>query len=322
MKAIVFPRYGGPEVLRLEDVEKPIPGDDEVLVRVHATALNPLDWRLMRGEPYLIRGMTGLFKPKPPRLGVDASGVVEAAGRNVKELAAGDAVFGAFQRRGTLAEYACAPVSELAHNPANASFEQAATLGVAAITALQALRDHARIAAGQKVLVNGAAGGVGTFAIQIAKAMGAEATAVCSARNVELVRSLGARHAIDYAREDFTRAGPFDAIVDCIANRSLRDCLRALTPKGAYVVVGGPGGRWLGPIRPMIKASVSAAFSSRRVVPSMSRESRDDLLALKSMVEAGSLTPVIDRVYPLAQAAEALEYLEAGHARGKVVVTC
>src|SRR6266849_2973587 len=253
MKAIVHCEYGSPDVLKLEDIEKPTPGDDQVLVRVRAASVNPLDWHYIRGTPYFMRLGAGLRKPKVTRLGVDFAGTVEAVGRSVKRFQPGDEVFGG--RTGAFAEYVSVREDRaVVLKPANLTFEQAASVPIAAITALQGLRDKGKVQPGQKVLINGASGGVGTFAVQIAKSFGAEVTGVCSTRNVDMVRSIGADHVVDYTQEDFTRSGrQYDLMVDCIGNRSLSACMSVLTPKGTYVVVGGPDGRWIGPLAPMLK---------------------------------------------------------------------
>jgi NADPH:quinone reductase-like Zn-dependent oxidoreductase len=320
MKAIVQYRYGSPDVLELKEIDKPVVGDEDVLLRVHAAALNPLDWHSMRGLPYPLRIGNGLKKPKSHVLGVDAAGRVEAVGRNVTRFQSGDEVFGLC--KGALAEYACTGEDRLASKPARLTFEQAAAVPVAALTALQGLRDRGRIQAGQKVLIVGASGGVGTFAVQIAKWFGAEVTGVCSTRNVDLVRSIGADHVIDYAREDFTRGGMrYDLILDMAGTHSLFDCRSALTPRGTYVVVGAPSGRWLkGPDR-FLKALLMSAFVSQRMVPFVTRASREDLVVLRDLIEAGTVTPVLDRSYSLTDAPEGIRYLEEGHARGKVVIT-
>jgi NADPH:quinone reductase-like Zn-dependent oxidoreductase len=319
MKAILYHTYGSADVLSCVDVEKPAPADDEVLVRIRAAAANPMDYHLMRGA-YAIRPMIGLRRPKSPRMGSDLAGEVEAVGRNVRRLKPGDAVFGA--SRGAFAEYVCAPEGKLALKPGNLTFEQAAAVPVAGLTALQGLRDGARIQRGQAVLVNGAAGGVGTFAVQIARTFGAEVTGVCRTGNVDLVRSLGADHVIDYTREDFTRGARYDLVFDCVGNRSVVACRRALRPTGAYVAVGvRPGGRWIGPLRRMLALLVAKPFVGRRIQFFMARVNTDDLVALKVLIEARNVTPVVDRRYPLRDAPEAIRYLEAGHARGKVVIT-
>lgn len=321
MKAIVIRDYGPPDTLRLVEIGKPEPADDEVLVKVHAASVNALDWRLARGEPYVIRIATGVWRPKSKGVGVDLAGRVEAVGRLVTRFRPGDEVFGARERGGAFAEYACAHDNELAPRPQRLTFEQAAAIPVAGLTALQGLRRDGRIEAGQKVLIHGAAGGVGTFAVQIAKALGAHVTGVCSTRNVEVVRSLGADAVIDYTREDFTRgAHRYDLVLDVAGTRPLSAIRRVMQPKGTYVVVGGPGGRWIGPLGSLGKAVLSSPFSSRRLVATMSKGSKDDLLALKDLVDSGKVTPVIDRRYALAEVPEAIRYVEQGHPGGKVVI--
>ncbi len=319
MKAVVRRTYGSPDVLELVELDPPVPGDDEVLIRVRAAAVNPFDWHDMRGEPYFLRLGGGLRKPKAGRLGADLAGLVEAVGRNVTEFRPGDEVFGA--ARGAFAELVCARPRSLAPKPANLTFEQAAALPVAAITALQGLRDRGRIQRGQKVLINGAAGGVGSFAVQIARSYGAKVTAVCSTRNLDLVRSMGAERAIDYTKDDFARRGPWDLLFDCVGNRSLSACRRALTRRGTYVVVGGRSGRWLHPLPRVLAALLLSPLVSQRLVFHVAAMKREDLLVLKELVEARKVTPVIDRRYPLDRLPEAIRYLEEGHARGKVVIT-
>jgi NADPH:quinone reductase-like Zn-dependent oxidoreductase len=320
MRAIVYRTYGSPDVLKCEDIEKPTPGNDEVLIRIRAAAANPLDYHFMGGA-YLIRLMTGLRRPKPTCPGADLAGEVEAVGRNVTRFKPGDAVFGV--ARGTFAEYVCAPENRLALKTANLTFEQAAALPVAGLTALQGLRDKGRVQPGQKVLINGAAGGVGTFAVQVARSLGAEVTGVCSTRNVDLVRSIGADHVIDYTRDDFTRSAQrYDVIFDCVGNRPLSAHRRVMTPKGTFVPVGvRPGGRWIGPLPYLLKLVVSSWFVSQKVVFFVARVNGEELVALKELVEANKVTPVIDRRYTLSEAPEAIRYLKEGHARGKVVVT-
>jgi NADPH:quinone reductase-like Zn-dependent oxidoreductase len=319
MKAIVYHTYGSPDVLRCEEVEKPTPGDEEVLIRIRAAAANPLDYHLMGGA-YLMRLMTGLRKPTMTRPGADLAGEVEAVGRNVTRFQPGDAVFGGV--RCAFAEYVCAPENRLALKPANLTFEEAAAIPVAGLTALQGLCDKGRIQPGQKVLINGAAGGVGTFAVQIAKSLGADVTGVCSTRNVDLVRSIGADQVIDYTRDDFTRSAErYDLMLDCVGNRPLSACRRVMTRKGTYVGVGvRPGGRWLGPLPRLLKVFVSSWFASQNVVFLMARVNAEDLVALKLLVEANKVRPVVDRRYPMSEAPEALRYLKEGHARGKVVI--
>jgi NADPH:quinone reductase-like Zn-dependent oxidoreductase len=320
MKAIVYRRYGSPDVLKCEEIEKPTLADDEVLIRVRAAAVNPVD-RRFRGKPYLVRIMTGLRKPKDTRLGVDVAGEVEAVGRNVTEFKPGDEVFGAC--RGAFAEYACASESKVVMKPDKVTFEQAAAVPVAALTALQGLRDKGQIRAGQKVLINGAAGGVGTFAVQISKSFGADVTGVCSTRNVEMVRSIGADHVIDYTREDFTKGTErYDLILDCVVNHSLSACRRVLYPKGRYIIVGAPNSRWMiGILAPSIKALVLSAFVSQKLVMLIARLDKEDLTIMRDLMEAGKVIPVIDRRYRLSEAPEAFRYLEERHARGKVVIT-
>jgi NADPH:quinone reductase-like Zn-dependent oxidoreductase len=319
MKAIVYRTYGSPDVLHCEEVTKPAPGDNEVLIRVRAAAVNPMDCHLMSGV-YIMRIMTGLRKPKPTRPGVDLSGEVEAVGLNVTRYKPGDAVFGT--ARGAFAEYVCAEESKLAMKPANLTFEQAAAIPVAGLTALQGLRDKGKIQPGQKVLINGAAGGVGTFAVQIAKSLGAEVTGVCSTRNVDLVRSLGADHVIDYTQDDFaTGATRYDVIFDCVGNRPLSAYRRAMTPRGTLVPIGAkPGGHWVGPLPHLLRLLVASPFASQHVAFFMAKVTPDDLDVLRGLIEANKVTPVIDRRYTLSEAAEAIRYLKQGHARGKVVV--
>ena len=320
MKAIVYHEYGSPDVLKCEEIEKPTAGDDEVLIRVRAAAVNPLDRHFMRGEPYPVRAMTGLIKPKATRPGVDLAGQVEAVGRNVTQFQPGDEVFGG--SRGAFAEYVCAYENKLVQKPANLTFEQAAAVPVAALSALQGLRGKGRIQPGQKVLINGAAGGVGTFAVQIAKSFGADVTGVCSTKSADVVRSIGADQVIDYTREDFTKSGQrYDLIFDCVGNRSLSDLRRAMTPKGTYVVVGGPAGRWIGPLAPSLKALLVSPFVSQDLVTFTASINKEDLVVLKELIEAGKVTPVIDKCYTLSEAPEAMRHLEEGHARGKIVIT-
>jgi NADPH:quinone reductase-like Zn-dependent oxidoreductase len=321
MHAIVYCDYGSPDVLRLENVEKPVPRDDQVLVRVAAAAINPLDWHFMRGEPYLARMAMGLRKPKVIRLGVDFAGVVEAVGRNVTRFKPGDEVFGG--RTGALAEYvAVSEAGPLVTKPANVTFEQAAAVPVAASTALEGLRDGGKLRPGQTVLINGASGGVGTYAVQIAKAYGATVTGVCSTRNVELVRSLGADQVIDYTKEDFTTgAQHYDLILDNVGNHSLSALRRVLNPTGTYVMIGGRSGRWIAPLPRALRAMVLTRFVSQDMRFFLSQLDAKDLTVLADLLRAGSVTPVIDRRYPLSEIREAMAYLEQGHARGKVVIT-
>ena len=317
MKAIVYCNYGSPDVLKCEEIEKPTAGDNEVLIKVRAASVNPLDWRIMRGRPYILRILFGLRKPTITRPGRDVAGQVEAVGRNVTQFKPGDEVFGAC--RGAFAEYACTSESALAMKPDNVTFEQAASVPVAALTALQGLRDKGQIQPGQKVLINGAAGGVGTFAVQIAKSFGADVTGVCSTRNVDMVRSVGADQVIDYTQEDFTKRGQhYDIIFDSVGNHSLFACRRVLNPKGIYIIVGGPG---IAPLARAITALVLSRFVSQNMVMVLARIRSKDLTIMKELMEAGKVTPVIDRHYRLSEVPEAIRYLEEGHARGKVVIT-
>ena len=320
MKGIQARCYGSPAVLEFADIEKPVPADDEVLVRVHAASVNPLDWHMMRGKPYVMRLDNGFGRPKSARMGVDFAGTVEAVGRNVSRFQPGDAVFGG--RSGALAEYVNVRESRaVAPKPDRLSFEQAAAIPVAAITALQALRDKGQLQAGQSVLINGASGGVGTFAVQIAKALGAEVTGVCSTRNVPMVRSIGADHVIDYTRENFTQgARRYDLIVDMVGNHALLELRRALEPDGRLVIVGGESGSWFAPLDRLLKAAFLSPFVSQDMERLFADLTRQDLAVLGELAQAGKLTPVIDRRYPLSEAPEAIEYLETGRARGKVIV--
>jgi NADPH:quinone reductase-like Zn-dependent oxidoreductase len=321
MKAAVYTRYGPPDVVQITDVEKPVPKDDKVLIKVRAASVNPYDWHFMRGTPYFVRIGAGLRKPKITRLGVDVAGQVEAVGRNVTQFKPGDHVFGSCP--GAFAEYACASESALVTKPNNVTFEQAAAVSVAARTALQGLRHKGQIQPGQRVLINGAAGGVGTFAVQIAKSFGADVTGVCSTRNVDMVRSIGADRVIDYTQEDFTKSGQrYDLIFDCVGNHSLLACRRVLTPKGIYIAVGGPSGRWMiGPLARAITAPLLSRFVSQRLFMVLAKQSKEDLTILHELMKAGKVTPVIDRSYSLSEVPEAIRYLEEGHAQGKVVIT-
>jgi len=321
MRAIVYTEYGPPDVLQFTEVPKPAPKDDEVLIQIHAASVNPLDWHFMRGTPYAVRLMTGLRQPKAARLGADLAGQVEAVGKNVTQFHPGDEVFGA--GKGAFAEYVCAVEGAVVLKPANVTFEQAGAVAIAALTALQGLRDGGRIQRGWKVLINGAAGGVGTFAVQIAKVFGADVTGVCSTRNVDMVRSIGANHVVDYTKEDFTKSGQrYDLIFDSVGNHSLSDCRRALTTEGTLVLVGGPDkGRWLGPLPGVLKAVVVSRFVSQKLLLFLARLKKDDLIVIRGLLEAGKVIPVIDRRYPLSEVPEAIRYLEEGHARGKVVIT-
>lgn len=322
MKAIIQENYGSAEVLELRDVEKPRPGDDELLLRVHAAGLDPGVWHLMTGLPYLVRLMGfGLRKPKIRIRGMDVAGTVEVAGRNVTQLKEGDQVYGTCD--GSFAEYACAKAERLAPKPANLSFEQAAAVPVSGMTALHGLRDAGKLQPEQKVLIIGAAGGVGTYAVQLAKAFGGVVTGVCSTSKAELVRAIGADEVIDYTLDDFTEGTRrFDLILDTAGRRPLSHLRRALAPQGTLVIVGGEGGdRWLGGFQRQIFAPVRALFTEQKLMGLISKERQQDLLTLKGLIEAGKLKPVIDRTFPLSEAREAIRYLEQGHARGKVVLT-
>ena len=319
MKAIVYTKYGRPDVLQYKEVEIPVPKDGEILVKIHAASANPLDWHLMRGAPFLARLAGGLRKPKDPRLGADLAGRVEAVGSHVTQFQPGDEVFGA--GTGSFAEYASIPENTVALKPTKSSFEEAAAVPVAAITALQGLRDKGRIQPGQKVLINGASGGVGTFAVQLAKAFGAEVTAVCSTRKVDMVRSIGADHVIDYTQEDFSRKGQrYDLIYDAVGNRSVSAYKRALNPNGMCVIAGFSSlprlfeHVVLGPLR-------SKTGNKKVGLMGIAKMNQKDLVFVKELLEAGKVVPVIDRRYPLSETAEAIRYLEEGHPRGKVVIT-
>jgi len=318
MKAIVYHNYGSPDVLKCEETEKPTPGDDEVLIKVRAASVNVLDWRLVRGKPVFARLMVGgLRKPKRTRPGIDLAGEVEAVGRNVTQFKPGDEVFGVC--RGALAEYVCAIEDKVALKPANISFEEAAAVPVAAITALQGLRDPGRISPGQKVLVDGASGGVGTFAIQIAKSFGAEVTAVCSTTKMDTARSIGADRCIDYTREDFTRSGQrYDLILAANARHSIFDYRRALGQNGIYVMAGAGGPQM---IQGLLLGPLLSLIGSRKMRFFMAKVNKKDLDILRDLLEAGKIVPVIDKRYPLGDVAEAFRYMEEGHARGKVVIT-
>jgi NADPH:quinone reductase-like Zn-dependent oxidoreductase len=325
MRAIVRDRYGpADEVLSLREVDQPAPGAADVLVRVRAASVNPADWHLMRGDPSIARLQMGLRRPKQPVLGGDVAGHVEAVGDGVTAFRPGDEVYGSpFEGgSGAFAEYSRVPEDGLAIKPGNLSFEEAAAVPLAGLTALQGLRDRGRIASGQKVLIIGASGGVGTFAVQIAKSHGAEVTGVCGTRNVELVRSLGADHVIDYAREDFAEAGRrYDLILQVGGTASPSHCRSALTPKGTLVLSSGePRGRVFGPVGRMIKAMALSPFVSQRIVAFVMKAKREDLQAMTELIEAGKVSPVIDRTFTLADVPQAIAYLEEGRARGKVVV--
>ena len=320
MRAVVHDEYGSPDVLEVREVDRPVVGDDDVLVRVHATSVNPADWHRVTGLPYIARIESGLRKPKRSIPGFDMAGRVEAVGSNVTGFEAGDEVFG--EVAGAYAEYVCAPENGISLKPANLTFEQAAAVPVAALTALQGLRDKGRIEEGHRVLINGASGGVGTFAVQIARSFGAHVTAVCSARNVDMVRSIGADVVVDYTREDFTRGGrQYDLMLDIAGNRSLSDCRRVISHKGVYVLVGGPKGRWLGPVPRLLRTLLASPLVSQRMVGMLAKQTAEDLAVLKELLESGAVVPVIDRCYTLSEVREALGHQEDGHARGKTVIT-
>ena len=316
MKAIVYSEYGSPGVLRYVDTVKPVPKDHEVLVKIHAASVNPYDWHMMRGKPGFLRLMVGLRRPRDIRLGVDMAGVVEAVSKDVTEFRPGDAVFGVC--RGAFAEYGSASVQKLAPKPANVSFEQAAAMPIAAFTALQGLRDAGKIRPGQRVAIDGASGGVGTFAVQLAKTFGAEVTAVCSTGKLDTMRALGADHVVDYTREDFTRDGRrYDLILAANGYHSIFDYRRALAPGGIYVMTGGGGipmlqAIFLGPLLSLV--------GGKKLRMKGAKSDKQDLSVLRGLLETGKITPLIDRTYPLSETAEAVRYLEEGHARGKVVL--
>ncbi|MGH2473503.1 MAG: NAD(P)-dependent alcohol dehydrogenase [Candidatus Limnocylindria bacterium] len=322
MKAIVYEKYGSPDVLQLKDIDRPVIDDDSILVRVRAASINAYDWHMMRGSPYLVRMMAGLRKPKSSAMGVDMAGQVEAVGKNVTKFRPGDEVFGA--RHGALAEYVSGTdKSFFVPKPAGITYEQAAAVNMAGTTALQGLRDKGQIKPGQRVLINGASGGVGTFAVQIAKAFGAHVTAVCSTRNVEQARSLGADEVIDYTKEDFTRSGRrWDVILDVAASGSLSSRTRVLEPNGTLVGVGAADGgyRTTSIVAGLLETAVRSRFGKQKMPFFLAKNSKEDLLVLKELIEAGKVRPVIDRTYPLAETAEAIRYLETGHARAKVVI--
>lgn len=321
MKAITYTSYGSPDVIRISEVERPEPKDNEVLIRIRAASVNALDRHYMRGEPYVMRIGAGLRGPRVTRLGVDVAGEVMAVGSKVTEFQPGNEVFGVC--RGAFAEYSCAPESRLVLKSSKISFEQAAAIPVAGCTALQALRDKGRIEPGQRVLINGAGGGVGTFAVQIARAMGAEVTAATTTRNLEVARAMGADHLIDYTREDFTKSGEqYDAILDLGANHSLSSIRKALTPNGKWLLVGGVGkGHWVGPVATILAALAQGPFVSQKVVIVPARVTQGDLIAMQRLVEDGKVVPAIDRTYPLSDAGSAMRYFETGQVQGKVVIT-
>jgi NADPH:quinone reductase-like Zn-dependent oxidoreductase len=318
MKAIVSDRYGSPDVMQLQELPEPEVTDDSVLVRVRATSVNAFDWHMLRGKPYIARLSEGFRKPKTTVLGLDVAGVVEEVGANVAHVKPGDAVFGS--RLGAFADYVSG--KNMVPMPNGLTFEQAAAVPTAGQTALTGLRDQGGIQADQRVLINGAGGGVGTFAVQIAKAFGADVTAVTSTKNVEMVRSIGADRVVDYTREDFTRGGQrYDLVLDIGGNRSMAHIRRVLTPEGTIVLVAPSPGQWIGPILRIVGATVTSRFGRQKVRPFLAPVSKENLLVLKELIEAGKVTPVIDRTYPFSQIPEAVRYLEQGQAGGKVVIT-
>jgi NADPH:quinone reductase-like Zn-dependent oxidoreductase len=321
MKAAIYTTYGAPEVVHIAEVEKPVPKDDEVLIKVRAASVNPLDWRLMKGEPRALRIMPRLMKMPIGKPGVDVAGVVEAVGSKVTQFKPGDAVFGSCP--GAIAEYACARERGIAKKPELVTFEQAASVNVAGLTALQGLRDKGKIQAGSKILVNGAAGGVGTFAVQLGKWLGAQVTGVCSTRNVQMVQSIGADEVIDYTWHDFTTNDQhYDLILDCIGNHPFSECRRVLSPKGKFVMIGAPHDISISQLIAIpIKALVLSAFVSQKAIPFIAKASQADLTLLGELITTGKVTAVIDKIYPLSEAAAAVRHVEEGHARGKVVVT-
>ncbi len=320
MKAIVYRCYGSPAVLEFEDIEKPIAADDEVLVKIHAAGVNPLDWHYMRGSPYIMRLQAGLGAPQSIRMGADFAGTVEAVGKNVTRFKPGDEVFGG--RDGAFAQYVTIKEDRaIVLKPAAVTFEQAAAAPIAAITALQALRDKGQLKAGQKVLINGASGGVGTYAVQIAKSFGADVTGVCSARNAAMVMSIGADRVIDYKRENFTEGDErYDLIIDNVGNHALLDYRKVMKPDGILVMVGGPKGDWIGPLLAPIKALLLSPFVSQEFVMIMASLTQEDLTVLGDLMASGEMTSVIDRRYPLSEVPAAIRYSEAGHASGKIII--
>jgi len=322
MKAIVYCEYGSPDVLRLEQIEKPVPNDDQVLIKVRAASVNPYDWHFIRGTPYILRLDAGLRKPKSLRLGGDVAGQIEAVGKNVTQYKPGDEVFGLCT--GAWGEY-CLGKSRLALKPPNITFEEAASIPVAAISALQALRDKGKVQPGQKVLINGASGGVGTFAVQIAKSMGAEVTGVCSGRNVEMVRSLGADHVIDYTKDDFTKGQErYDVILDNVGTQPLSGFRAVLKPSGICVMIGGGGpheGNWIGPLARPIKALLLQPFISQKMSMMIADMTHKDLAVMADLMQSGKVKAVIDRTFKLSEVPEAVRYSETGRARGKVIIT-
>ena len=321
MKAIVQDRYGSPDVLELRDIDVPEVKDHDVLIRVRAASVNAADWHFMRGLPYVARLSLGLIKPKTRVRGRDAAGYIEAVGKSVTRFRPGDEVYAEVDT-GSFAEFTCVPEDVVGLKPANLTFEEAAAVPLAANTALQGLRDRGRVQAGQKVLIYGASGGVGTFAVQIAKAFGADVTGVCRTKKMDMVRLIGADHVIDYTQEDFTQKGQrYDLFFDLVGNRSLSDCRRVLSPEGTLVLSGGEGGRWIGAVGHLIGSLARGVFMKQKVQPFLAKKSGEDLAVLKELIEAGKIRPVIDRAYPLSEVPGAIRYLEDGRAQGKVVIT-
>jgi NADPH:quinone reductase-like Zn-dependent oxidoreductase len=324
MKAIVYCDYGTSEVLKLMDIAKPVPKDNQVLVRVRGASVNPYDWHMMRGTPYIMRLGVGLRKPQSTRFGVDFAGTVEAVGKDIIEFKPGDEVWGG-KGGGALAQYLCITEKALVKKPGNISFEEAGSVQIAGLTALQALRNKGNVQPGQKVLINGASGGVGTFAVQIAKVLGANVTAVCSGRNVELVKSLGADRVIDYTKEDFAKdAERYDVFIDNVPNHSLAECRQVLTPNGKYIMIGGGGpddGKWVGPFGRVIHALILKPFIKQQVGMMIADANKTDMTFLSELMESGKVKVVIDKTYKLSEVPAAIAYLEKGHARGKVAIT-
>jgi len=322
VKAIVQYAYGSPDALNFEDVDEPVPQDNEVLVRVHASSVNPYDWHLMRGKPYLVRAQIGLLRPKHAIPGADMAGRIEEVGKGVTEFRTGDEVFGDIGA-GAFAEYVCVRSDRLALKPSIVSFEQAAAVPLAGLTALQGLRDKGRLQSGDKMLVNGASGGVGTSAVQIAKSFGAHVTAVTSTKNVDLVMSIGADDVVDYTKENFTAgAQRYDVILDTIGNHALSQVKRAMESDGTFVAVGKSDmGNWVGPLSFLVSLVITSGVGSHKMVPVLAKANQADLQVLAGLLEVGKITPVIDRQYVLADVSEAIRYLELGHASGKVVIT-
>lgn len=320
MRAATINRYGSGEVIEIKEIKRPECGPNEVRVAVRAASINPYDWHQMTGKPLLMRIGGGIKKPKSNRLGLDVSGVVESVGNNIRNLSVGDEVFGCAE--GAYAEYVCAKEDTLVKKPANISFEQAAAVPVGALTALQGLRDHGQLKPGQHVLVNGASGGVGTYAVQLAKYLGGKVTAVCSTKNTELVRSLGADYVVDYKKDDFTENNnAYDLILDNMGNRKIAHYKRCLTSAGTYVVIGAPKSKILGPVSHMLKSLIAFKFGSRRAAIFMAQQKRDDLELFSELLLAGTIKSVIDKTYPFDEISEAFDHLETGHARGKIVIS-